>query len=201
MMMSLRLLLLLHPWRCIGELGIALISVTHLMCVANVTRPCTCGACIVTGVGFCLHTLECPLRGRAHPNTNKWLFQQWCQEVDVEEVLTAGLPNEPVSGDEELDVVSNPLLASPPGKEAKKKEVPSSDSEVDLFAPPPTAPVPEKKVEGKKALPSAPPADPPTSKRRTRSTIQSETTPLGPGDWLTDKDVLVESRALPHGNR
>ena len=25
---------------------------------------------------------------------DKWLFQKWCQEVDVEEVLTATLPNE-----------------------------------------------------------------------------------------------------------
>ena len=157
------------------------------------------------GCGFCLHTLECPVRGRAHPNTDKWLFQKWCQEVDVEEVLTATLPNEPVSGGEGLDVLSTPLLASPPGKEVKTKEVQSSDSEVDLFAPPPTALVPQKKVngkkalpsappppkvKGKKALPSAPPIDPPTSKRRTRSTIPSETTPLGVGDWLTDKDIL-----------
>ena len=49
------------------------------------------------------------------------LFQKWCQEVDVEEVLTATLHNEPVSGDEELGVLSNPLLAFPPGKEVKKK--------------------------------------------------------------------------------
>ena len=142
------------------------------------------------GCGFCLHTLECPVRGRAHPSTDKWLFQKWCQEVDVEEVLTATLPNEPVSGDEELDVLSNPLLASPPGKEVKKKEVQSSDSEVDLFAPPPTAPVPKKKAKGKKVLPKAPPIDPPNPQRRTRSTIPSETTPLGVGDWLTDKDIL-----------
>ena len=45
-------------------------------------------------------------------------------------------------------------------------------------------------MKGKKALPSAPPVDPPTSKRRTRSTIPSETTPLGVGDWLTDKDIV-----------
>ena len=32
--------------------------------------------------------------------------------------------------------------------------------------------------------------DPPTSERRTRSTILSKTTPLGVGDWLTDKDIL-----------
>ena len=106
--------------------------------------------------GFCPHTLECPVRGRAHPNTDKWLFKKWCQEVDVEEVLTATLPNEAVSSDDELDIFSHPLLASPPGKEVKKKEVQSSDSEADLFAPPPTAPVPKKKVKGKKALPSAP---------------------------------------------
>ena len=45
-------------------------------------------------------------------------------------------------------------------------------------------------MKGKKALPSAPPVDPPTSIRRTRSTIPSETTPLGVGDWLTDKDIV-----------
>ena len=61
---------------------------------------------------------------------------------------------------------------------------------MDLYAPPPTAPVPQKKVKGKKALPSAPLVDPPTSKRRTRSTILSERTPLGVGDWLTDKDIV-----------
>ena len=100
--------------------------------------------------------------------------------------MTATLPNEPMSGDEELDLLSNPLLASPPGKEVKKKEVQSSDSEVDLVAPPPTALVPQKKVKGKKALPSAPPVNPPTSKRHT---IPSEITPLGVGDWLTNKDI------------
>ena len=142
------------------------------------------------GCGFCLHTLDCPVRGRAHPNTDKWLFQNWCQDADVEEVLTATLPHEPVSGDEELDVLSNPLLASPPVKEVKEKEVQSFDLEVDLFAPPPTAPVPQKKAKGKKALPSAPPVDPPTSQRRTRNTIPSETTPTGLGDWLTDKDIV-----------
>ena len=168
-------------------------------CLNLFRPPYVCGQCHKTvylwcmhceGCGFCLHTLECPVRGRAHPSTDKWLFQKWCQEVDVEEVLTATLPNEPVSGDEELDVLSNPLLASPPGKEVKKKEVQSSDSEVDLFAPPPAAPVPKKKAKGKKVLPKAPPIDPPNPQRRTRSTIPSETTPLGVGDWLTDKDIL-----------
>ena len=107
--------------------------------------------------GFYVHTLECPICRRARPNTDEGIFQKCCQEVDVEDVLTANLPNEPVSGDEKLDLLSNALLASSPGKELKKKEVQSSDSEVDLFAPPPTAPLPPKKVKGKKALPSAPP--------------------------------------------
>ena len=135
-------------------------------CLNLFRPPYVCGQCHKTvylwcmhceGCGFCLYTLECPVRGGAHPNTDKWLFQKWCQEVDVEEVLTATLPNEPVSGDEEVDALSNLLLASPPPG---------------------------------KALPSAPPVDPPTSKRRTRSTIASETTPLGVGDWLTDKDFV-----------
>ena len=56
-----------------------------------------------------------PVIGRAHPNTDKWLFQKWF------EVLTATLPNEPVSGDEELYVLSNSLLASPLGEEVKTK--------------------------------------------------------------------------------
>ena len=40
------------------------------------------------GYGFCVYSLEFPVRGRAYPNTDKWLFQKWCQEVDVEEVFT-----------------------------------------------------------------------------------------------------------------
>ena len=51
----------------------------------------------------------------------------------------------------------------------------------------PSAPL---KVRGKKALPSAPLVDPPTSTRRTRRTIPSETTHLGVRDWLTDKNTL-----------
>ena len=51
-------------------------------------------------------------------------------------------------------------------------------------------PPPPPKVKGKHALPSAPPVDPLTSKRCTRSTIPSEATPLGVGDWLTDKDIV-----------
>ena len=47
----------------------------------------------------------------------------------------------------------------------------------------PPLPVPEKKVKGQKALPSAPFVNPPASKRRTRRTIPSKTTPLGVGDW------------------
>ena len=100
--------------------------------------------------------MDCLVPGRAHPNTDKWLFQQLCLEVDLEEVLIATLPNESVSGDEELDVFSNPLLASLPGKEVKKKEVQSFDSQVDLFAPPPAALVPQTKVKEKKALPTPP---------------------------------------------
>ena len=61
---------------------------------------------------------------------------------------------------------------------------------MDLFAPPPMPPVPQKKVKGEKALPSAPPVVPTASKRRTQSTIPGETDLLGVGDWLTDKDTL-----------
>ena len=88
---------------------------------------------------------------------DRWSSQKWCQEVDVEEVLTATPPKEHVSSDEELELFSNLLLASPLGKEVKKKELQSFDSEVDLFAPPPTAPVPQQKEKGQKALPCPPP--------------------------------------------
>ena len=73
--------------------------------------PYVCGQCHKAmyswcmhceGCGFCLPTLVCQVRGRAHPNTDKWPFQKWGQEVDVEEVLTATLLKEPVYSDEEL---------------------------------------------------------------------------------------------------
>ena len=54
---------------------------------------------------------------------DKWWFQKWCQDVDVEEAVTTNLPKQPVSTDKELDLFSNALLASPPGKEARNKEV------------------------------------------------------------------------------
>ena len=47
----------------------------------------------------------------------------------------------------------------------KKKEVQSSDSEVDLFAPPPTAPVPKKKAKGQ------PSVDTPTEEEDTRPKV------------------------------
>ena len=109
------------------------------------------------GCGFGLHSLECAVRGRARPNTDKWLFHKLCQEVNVEEVWTATLPDELVSGDEELDVLPNPLLASPPGKEVKKEEVQSSDSEVDLFAPPPYGACATEEGEGKEGFAKCPP--------------------------------------------
>ena len=96
--------------------------------------------------------------------------------------------------DEVLDLFSNPLLASPLGEEVKKKEVQSSYSELDLFAPPPVAPLPLKKVKGEKALSSVPSVAPLASKRRTRSTIPRETDPLGVGDWSEDKDILCRTK-------
>ena len=60
--------------------------------------PYLCGRCHKTmypwcmhceGCGFCLNILECPVRGRPHPNTDKWLFPKWCGELDVQEILTS----------------------------------------------------------------------------------------------------------------
>ena len=48
----------------------------------------------------------------------------------------------------------------------------------------------QEKVKGKKALSILSPVDPLTSKRHIPRTIRGETTPLGVGDWLTDKDIL-----------
>ena len=72
----------------------------------------------------------------------------------------------------------------------KTKEVPSSDLEMDLFWPPPTAAVLMRGAKGRRVLPRAPPIDPPTPQRRTQSTIQSKTTPLGMVALLTDKYIL-----------
>ena len=55
--------------------------------------------------------------GRSHPNTENCMCQKGCQEVDVEEVLTATVPSASASGDKELHFLSNPLLASPLPKE------------------------------------------------------------------------------------
>ena len=108
---ALSLLLLLHPSRCIRETGIVLNLFRPHYWATNKTP--NLWYMHFEGFGFCLHTLECRVRGRPHPNTDTWLFQNWRHEVDVEEVLTTTLPNEPVSNDEELDVLSNTLLASP----------------------------------------------------------------------------------------
>ena len=91
------------------------------MCVANVTQPCAYGACIVKGVAF-----ACPLwcvlfMVGPNPTWTNGCFKSGVRRFDVEEVLTAILPKQSVSSDEELDLFSNPLLASPPGKEVEKK--------------------------------------------------------------------------------
>ena len=142
-MMSLRLLLLLHPWRCIGESSIALISFgrgwrskpPQRLPLDTTLERATCPC-----LGGPFHELDTPkCEGKSHtPHNACTTGTRSCDIGHTHKVV----PNEPVSGDEELDVLSNPLLASPPGKEVKKKEVQSSNSEVDLFAPPPTAPVP-----------------------------------------------------------
>ena len=56
--------------------------------------------------------------------------------------------------------------------------------------PPPPPGVPQKRVRGTNALPRVPPPGPPSFKSCTRGTIPSETTLLGVGDRLTDKDIL-----------
>ena len=121
------------------------------------TTRVTALSCIVRGVALAYTVWSVQFVGRPGPTRTCGSFKRLCQEVNVEEIWTAGLPDELVSGDEEMDVLPNPLLASLPGKEVRKEEVQSSDSEVDLFAPPPTPPVPQKRMKGKKALPSAPP--------------------------------------------
>ena len=113
--------------------------------------------------------------------------------------MTATLPNEPMSNNEELGVLCNPLLASPPGNEVRKKEVQSSNSEADLFAPPPAAGVAQQKVKRKKALPSAPPH----FQKAYSKSHPKRNNPFGGGRLVDGQGylVLVEPRGLPHGNR
>ena len=58
--------------------------------------------------GGALARPSCPL-----PSGGHLARPSFPHEVDVEEVLTTTLPNEPVSSDEELDALSNPLLPLP----------------------------------------------------------------------------------------
>ena len=75
------------------------------------------------GGGFCLHSAESYMHGRAHPNTYKWLFERWCEEVDVYHVMVATLPkpsfNPSMASDNELEF-SPTALASPPPLEERK---------------------------------------------------------------------------------
>ena len=154
--------------------------------------------------GFCLPTLECPVCGRAHPNMDNWLFQKWCREVDVEEVLATTLPKEQVSSDEELDLLSNPLLASPLGKELKKTDFQSCDSEVGLlhlwasYGPCATA-----KGEGKEGLAKCTRCRPSHFQNVYLENHLERNNPSGGGRLVGGQGylVLVEPRALPHGNR
>ena len=44
------------------------------------------------GCGFCLTTVECPMRGRIPPDEDAWLYRKWQTEVDVDSLLQATLP-------------------------------------------------------------------------------------------------------------
>ena len=64
--------------------------------------PWTCGQCErkvylwcmhCEGCGFCLTTVECPMRGRIPPDEDAWLYRKWKTEVDVDSLLQATLPH------------------------------------------------------------------------------------------------------------
>ena len=59
--------------------------------------------------GFCLTTIECPMRGRITADKDAWLYHKWKPEFDVDSLLQATLPHGPV--EDEVDTYEALALA------------------------------------------------------------------------------------------
>ena len=60
--------------------------------------------------GFCLTTVECPMRGRILAHEDVWLYCKWKTEVDVDSLVQATLP--PSHVEDEVDTYEALVLAS-----------------------------------------------------------------------------------------
>ena len=59
--------------------------------------------------GFCLTTVECPMRGRITADEHAWLYHKWKPEVDVDSLVQATLAPGPV--EDEVDTYEALALA------------------------------------------------------------------------------------------
>ena len=59
--------------------------------------------------GFCLTTVECPMRGHITADKDAWLYHNWKPEFDVDSLLQATLPHGPV--EDEVDTYEALALA------------------------------------------------------------------------------------------
>ena len=156
--------------------------------------PWTCGQCErkvylwcmhCEGCGFCLTTVECPMRGRIPPDEDAWLYRKWKTEVDVDSLLQATLPPGPV--EDEVDSYEALVLAGRVS-ELSNTATPEQDAVVPVLAPPSNVAKPLMagiSEEEDIAIPVAP------ARMATRRTPVDETKPLVVGDWLSDKDIVA----------
>ena len=59
--------------------------------------------------GFCLTTIQCPMRGRITADKDVWLYHKWKPEFDVDSLLQATLPHGPA--EDEVDTYEALALA------------------------------------------------------------------------------------------
>ena len=156
--------------------------------------PWTCGPCErkvymwcmrCEGCGFCLTTVECPMRGRIPSDKDTWLYRKWKTEVDVDSLLQATLP--PGAVEDEVDSYEAFVLASRVS-ELSNAATPEQDDVVPVLATLSNVAKPLDagiSQEEDTTIPVAP------ARIATRRTPVDETKPLVVGDWLSDKDIVA----------
>ena len=137
------------------------------------------------GCGFCLTTVECPMRGRIPPDEDAWLYRKWKTEVDVDSLLQATLPPGPI--EDEVHSYEAFVTVSRVS-ELSNAATPEHYVVVPVLATPSNVAKPSDagiSEEEDAAISVA------SAWMATRRTPIDETKPLVVGDWLSDKDILA----------
>ena len=137
------------------------------------------------GSGFCLTTMQHPMRGRIPPDEDVWLYRKWKREVDVDCLLQATLPPNPV--EDEVDSYEAFVLGGRVS-ELSNAATPEQDAMVPMLATPFNGAEPSDagiSEEEDIAIPVAP------AQMATRQTPVDETKALVVGDGFGDKVILA----------